>query len=219
MPMSETTSIVIADDHSIFRRGLREVIEQQPDLKVVAESCDGNGALEVLRQLRPQIAILDIDMPDLDGFAVARKMAKETAAVQIIFLTMYKDELHLSEALNLGAKGYLVKEAAAHDVVTCIRAVSRGETYVSPTVSVHLVHRAKRSSELIREVPELETLTRAERQVFLLLADCKTSKDIATDLGVSTRTVENHRAKICEKLDLHGPHALVKFALQHKGEL
>jgi len=218
MPIPETC-ILIADDHSIFRHGLRQVIEQQPDLKVVAEAEDGQAALESLRSVRPAIAILDIDMPNLDGFGVARQVAKQAWPVQIVFLTMHKDELHLSEAMNLGAKGYRVKEAAAQDVVNCIRAVRRGETYVSPTVSIHLLNRARRTSELLGEIPKLEDLTPAERRVLALLADCKTSKDIAAELGISTRTVENHRAKICEKLNLRGPHALVKFAMQHKGEL
>src|SRR5581483_10342799 len=134
-------------------------------------------------------------------------------------LTMHKDELHLEEALNLGVKGYMVKDGAAAEVVSCIRAVLAGETHISPEVSAHLLHRARRASGFAREQPAIQTLTSTERRILALLADCKTSKEIASELVVSTRTIENHRANICDKLNLRGTHALVKFAMQHKAEL
>jgi DNA-binding NarL/FixJ family response regulator len=217
--MKNDIRILIADDHPIFRRGLREVIEKAPHLTVVAEAEDGIAALERIKESRPDIAILDIDMPEMDGFAVTRALGEDQLPVTIIFLTMYKDEMHFNDALDLGVKGYIIKDNAAADVVTCINTVAAGQNYISPVLSTYLVNRSKRASQFARKEPGLNDLTPTEQRVLSLLAEYKTSKEIAAQLFVSVRTVENHRANICAKLDLHGPHALVKFAIQHKSEL
>jgi DNA-binding NarL/FixJ family response regulator len=217
--MKNDIRILIADDHPIFRRGLREVIERSPHLIVVAEAEDGITALERIRTFRPDIAILDIDMPQMDGFAVAGSVRDDQPPVEIIFLTMYKDEMHFNAALDQGVKGYLIKDNAAADVVTCINAVAAGQNYMSPVLSTYLVTRSKRASQFVPKEPGLHDLTPTEQRVLSLLAEYKTSKEIAAQLFISVRTVENHRANICTKLDLHGPHALVKFAIQHKSEL
>lgn len=211
--------IVIADDHPIFRQGLRQVIEKVSYLKVVAEAEDGITALERIQEHRPEIAILDIDMPNQDGFAVTRLIGEHRLPVTVIFLTMHKDELHFNEALNLGVKGYIIKDNAAADVVNCIHAVAAGQDYISPALSSYLLKRSKRAAALIEQQHGLRDLTATELRILALLADYKTSKEIATELCVSVRTIENHRANICVKLDLHGTHALVKFAVQHKSEL
>jgi DNA-binding NarL/FixJ family response regulator len=211
--------IVIADDHPIFRQGLRQVIEKSPRLRVVAEAEDGLAALERIQEYKPEIAILDIDMPGEDGFAVARRIRELRLPVTVIFLTMHKDELHFNEALDLGVKGYLIKDNAAADVVNCINAAAAGENYISPALSTFLLSRGKRASTLAQERPELGSLTPTERRILVLLSEYKTSKEIAAELCVSVRTIENHRANICTKLELHGTHALVKFAIQHKSEL
>ena len=211
--------IVIADDHPIFRQGLRQVIEKDKQLKVLAEADDGEAALDLIRQHRPQIAVLDLDMPGLDGFAVARRILEERLSPKIIILTMHQDEMHFNEALNLGAKGYLVKDSAAADVVNCIKSVAAGHTYISPTLSGLLLNRSSRAASQPQQPPGCDSLTLTERRILRLLAEYKTSKEIATELGVSTRTIENHRANICVKLDLRGSHALVKFAIGHKSEL
>lgn len=211
--------LVIADDHPIFRQGLRQVIEKAPHLKVVAEAEDGLAALERIQEHRPDIVILDIDMPHQDGFAVARRVREQRLPVSVIFLTMHKDELHFNEALDLGVKGYLIKDNAAADVVNCIHAVAAGQDYLSPALSTYLLKRSRRAAALAAEQPGLRDLTATERRILALLAEYKTSKEIAGELCVSVRTVENHRAHICMKLDLRGTHALVKFAIQHKSEL
>ena len=217
--MRSEIRIVIADDHPIFRLGLRQLIEQARRLKIVAEADDGVTAFERIQEARPDIAILDIDMPNEDGFAVARKIREHRLAVKVIFLTMHKDALHFNEALDIGVKGYVIKDNAAVDVVNCINAVAAGQDYVSPAVSTHLLNRSRRASAFARQTPGLGELTAAERRILGLLAEYKTSKEIAAELFVSVRTVENHRANICAKLDLHGAHALVKFAVQHKSDL
>ena len=219
MDITSEIRILIADDHAIFRQGLRQVLEKEPRLKVVAEAADGAAALERIREMRPDIALLDIDMPVRDGFSVARNLRDERLPVEVIFLTMHRDELHLNEALNLGIRGYVVKDGAVIEVVDCIRTVLAGESYISPALSTHLLNRARRAAALAREQPSLAQLTATERRVLALLAEYRTSKEIAASLGVSVRTIENHRANISNKLEIHGSHALVKFAVQNKSQL
>lgn len=217
--MNNEIRILIADDHPIFRQGLRQVIEKDSRLKVIAEADDGDAALDLIKQHRPDIAVLDLDMPLRDGFAVARAVREQRLTVEVVFLTMHKDEVHFNEALNLGAKGYIIKDSAAADVVNCLKTVAAGQNYISPSLSTYLLNRSRRSATLDERQQGLSDLTPTERRVLALLADLKTSKQIASELGVSARTIDNHRANICAKLDLRGSHALVKFAVQHKSEL
>jgi DNA-binding NarL/FixJ family response regulator len=211
--------LVIADDHPIFRQGLRQVIEKDPHLKVVAEADNGEAALEQIAKLGPEAVLLDVEMPEKDGFAVVRSLRSQGLPVKIIFLTMYKDELHFNEALNLGVNGYIIKDSAATEVVNCIKVVVAGESYVSPALSSHLLNRHRRASTLVRQQPGLAGLTQTELRILGMLAEYRTNREIAGELGVSVRTIENHRSNICVKLDLRGAHALVKFALAHKSEL
>jgi DNA-binding NarL/FixJ family response regulator len=217
--MKDKIRIVIADDHPIFRQGLRQVVEKDAQIQVIAEAANGESAVTLIQEHQPDIALLDLDMPRLDGFSVVRRLRDLSLATRVIILTMHQDELHFNEALNLGAQGYLIKDSAAADVVQAIHAVAAGQRYISPTLSTFLLNRTQRAAALSAQQPGLGRLTVTERRVLALLAEYKTSKEIAALLGVSTRTIENHRANICVKLELHGTHALVKFALDHKSEL
>jgi DNA-binding NarL/FixJ family response regulator len=217
--MTNNISLLIADDHPIFRAGLRQVIENDPRLTVIAEADDGEAALALIRQLRPQVALLDLDMPGLDGFAVAAAICAERLAVAVIFLTMHKDEMHFNEALKLGAQGYVIKDSAAADVVNCIKTVAAGQNYFSPALSTYLLNRSRRAATLDEQQRGLRDLTPTERRILALLAELKTSKQIASELSISARTVDNHRTNIAIKLDLHGSHTLVKFAIEHKSDL
>lgn len=217
--MKDKIRIVIADDHPVFRQGLRQVVEKNTRLQVIAEANDGEAALALIREHQPDIALIDLDMPVVDGFGVVRRLRETSLATRVIFLTMHQDELHFNEALNLGVKGYLIKDSAAADIVHAIQAVDAGQSYISPTLSTFLLSRSQRATTLSAQQPGLQRLTATERRVLALLADCLTSKEIAALLGVSVRTIENHRANISSKLELHGTHALVKFALEHKSEL
>lgn len=210
--------IIIADDHPIFRGGLRNVIEKEPRIEILAETENGAEALEKIKTLQPVVAVLDLDMPELDGFAVARELQRQRLPTSIIILTMHKDEMHFNQAIDLGVRGFVVKDGAASEIVGCIKTVAAGKEYFSPAVSAHLLSRVRRVSSFNNQAG-IGDLTAAERRVLFLLAELKTSKEIAAELGVSPRTVENHRARICQKLDLQGAHALVKYALQHKSEL
>lgn len=216
--MKDEIRIVIADDHPIFRRGLRQSLEEADGMSVIGEAFDGKAVLELVRKLWPDVAILDISMPVLDGFAVAREIIKENPQVQLVFLTAHTEESLFDEAMALGVKGYVLKESSMSEIVTCVRAVSQGSHYTSPALTTYLVTRARRGSGPTAK-QGLQDLTPTERRVLKLIAEYKTSREIAEELFVSYHTVETHRRNICEKLDLHGAHALMKFALANAGEL
>jgi len=210
-------SIIIADDHPIFRRGLRQIIETDRGIRVLAEAEDGEAALAALQEHAPQVAIIDVDMPNRDGFEVMQAIRDKRLAVAVIFLTMHKDERIFNKSLDLGVTGYVLKDSAITEIIAAIKAVAAGQNYVSPAMSTSLLKRAARA--FTPPPPGVNDLTPTERRVLKLIAEYKTSKDIATALFISTRTVEHHRANISLKLKLKGSHALLKFALDHHDQL
>lgn len=211
--------ILLADDHPIVRQGLRQIMEAEYGLKVVAEATDGLTALDQIRSLKPGLAVLDIDMPELDGFGVVRALRHERIEVDVVFLTIHRDEDFFNEAINLGAKGYVLKDSALTDIVNCVRSVASGQHYVSPALTSLLLNRHRRAASLSQQRPELKDLSPTERRILKLIAEYKTSREIAEELFISHRTVETHRTNIGKKLEIHGNHALMKFALDHKSEL
>jgi len=219
MHANNELTIVIADDHPIFRRGLRTVIETDPQLKVVAEAEDGAMALAEVKSLQPHVVVLDMDMPQLDGRAVAREIQVQRLPVAITFLTMHKDEATFHAALDLGVKGYVVKDSAASEIIGCIKAVAAGHGFISPVLSGHLLNRHSGNAAQQNQKSGLDLLTAAERRVLRLIAGGNLNNEIAAALFVSVRTVEHHRSNICSKLGLNGKHALLTFALTHKAEI
>jgi DNA-binding NarL/FixJ family response regulator len=217
--MNDKLTVLIADDHPIFRRGLREVIELDETLTVVGEAEDGEVALRLLEDLRPQVAVLDIDMPRMNGFQLVSELINRKLPVSIIFLSMHKDEGMLNEAMSLGVLGYVTKDNACNDIVAGIHAVVARQHYISPELSRYLVSRNDRLASFAQQRPGIAALTAAERRVLKLIAENKSSKEIAAALFISHRTVENHRSNICQKLGLHGSHSLLKFAFEHRLEL
>lgn len=211
--------ILIADDHPIIRKGLRQVIEAEAKLQVVAEADDGAMALERIKQLQPRIAILDIHMPKMSGFELARAIREQGIVVDIIFLTMHKAEDMFNAAIDLGVKGYVLKESAVTDIVGSIRAVAAGQPFISPQLSSFLLTRSARPYAAPQAWPGLAELTPTERRVLKMIAAYQTSKQIADQLFIHPRTVDNHRANICQKLGLRGTHSLMKFAVEHKSEI
>lgn len=212
-------TIIIADDHPIVRQGLRQIIQEENGLSIVAEAEDGQAALEAITKFQPQIAILDIDMPELDGFEVASFVREKRLETEIIFLTIHRDELMFNEAIDLGAKGYVLKQSALEDVISCIKTVAKSQHYVSPSLTTFLINRQRRVLNLGAEKPAIKDLTRSEKRILQMIADDKTTKEIADELFISPTTVEKHRANICRKLNLKGNYALLRFALTHKSEL
>jgi len=217
--MKHEAKVLIADDHPIFRHGLREIIEQNSKFKIVAEASDGESALRLISELKPDIAVVDIDMPRLDGLRMMRLVARSNIPVSVILLTMHKEEDMYNAAIDLGAKAYLLKENAATDIVAALGIVADGGTYVSPSMLDMSRRRRERAQQLLSSKPQLETLSPAERRILKLIAEDHTSKEIAELLKISSKTVENHRQNICNKLNLHGSHSLLKFAFDHKPEL
>jgi len=208
--------IVIADDHPVFRFGLRQIIEAEPGFDVVGEADQGEAARDLVQKIRPAIVVLDVAMPKLDGLALARLLQKEETPIKVILVTMYREEKLFKKALEAGVKGYVLKDSAASDIISCIKAVAAGQNYTSPELTTYLVSRVRQVDALREPRSGVETLTATELRVLALLAEYKTSKEIAQELFVSPRTVETHRNNICQKLGIHGSHALMKFALAQK---
>lgn len=217
--METEPRIIIADDHPFLRRGLRLTIEAESNIKVVAEAENGEIALAKIYEHEPDVVILDVDMPVKDGFEVARAIQERHLAVDVIFLTMHNSESLFNAALDLGVKGYVLKDSAMPEIIDCIKAVLSGRNYISPQLSTHLINRSNRADALSQDKPTLKDLTPAERNILRLIAGEKTSQQIANELFISIRTVDRHRANISSKLNLHGTNALVKFAVAHKSEL
>lgn len=213
------TKILIADDHPVFLRGLSQIIREESRFNIVAEAGDGAKALEKIRELKPDIAILDVSMPKMNGFELARKLQAEQFKPELIFLTAYKDEEMFNEAFDLGAKGYVLKSSALDDIINCIETVVAGDYCISPVLTNFLVKRRSNSDTLERDKPGLKDLTPTELKIVKLVAESKSSKEIAAELFVSYRTIENHRSNICTKLGLSGSNSLMKFALENRSKL
>jgi DNA-binding NarL/FixJ family response regulator len=213
------TTIVLADDHPVFRQGLLRVLEGDPSFSVVAEASDGREALRCILEKQPHIAVLDISMPSLQGLDVVREALKiESCLTEFIILTMFKEEAYFTEAMDLGVKGYLLKDSAPSDIRACVRAVANGIPYVSPLVSQYLVRRTAKLRPQNRR-PSVDDLTAQERRVLRLLGQNRTSREIADELHISVRTVQHHRSNICTKLDLEGYNRLLQFAIENKDRI
>ena len=216
--MSTRRTIVIADDHPLMRKGLRQVVESLPDTDVI-EAENGEEALRLIREHHPALALLDIEMPKMTGFDVAKRVNDEALPVSIIFLTMFKEEQVFNKALDTGVKGYVLKENAISEVHQCIAAVSGGKYFLSPSISDFLIRRNSRLVAPAQDSIGLSLLTPAERNVLKLVATMKTNREIAITLNISIKTVHNHRNHICDKLGLQGAHALLKFAAEYSSQL
>lgn len=214
--MTDAITVLVADDHPMFRRGLTDVIGDDPSFRIVAEAGDGEAALALVRRHRPRIAVLDIDMPKASGLTVAEGIRDEQLGAHVVILTMYREPAMFRRALDLGAKGYVLKDSAVTEIVACLHMVATGRAYISPALSGELV---EHHHEVTVEVAALADLTPAQRQVLKLIAQGLTTPAIAESLGISPKTVENHRLNICGRLGLHGPHALLRFALERKALL
>jgi DNA-binding NarL/FixJ family response regulator len=217
--MKREVNLLIVDDHPIFRRGLREIIEENPRFRIIAEASDGESALRLITELKPDIAVVDIDMPRVSGLKLVRTLSKTNQSVPVIFLTMYKEEDMFNAAIDLGVKAYILKENASDDIIAALEKVAGGEIFVSPSMSDMQKRRDDRVQQLLLSKPQVDDLTPAERRILKLIAEDRTSKEIASLLQISTKTVENHRLNICNKLNLHGSHSLLKFAFEHKSSL
>jgi DNA-binding NarL/FixJ family response regulator len=217
--LKKDISILIADDHPLMRKGLRLSVEEEPDLKVVDEAADGESALALITKLRPDIALLDIEMPKMDGLGVARELVKRGITTQIIFLTLHSNQDLFRSAMDLDCRGYILKDSAVQEVVAGIRAVVAGRRFLSSDITALLLQSPEPSAP--NDHARLNGLTPTERRIMRLIALGNTSKEIGAELSIHYRTVENHRTNICRKLELdgEGANALLRFALQNTGLL
>jgi DNA-binding NarL/FixJ family response regulator len=210
------TTVIVADDHPIFRQGLRVLIQGSPDFALIGEAGDGHEALKLIGEQNPDIAVLDIAMPGLNGLEVIQAARKRAFDGEFVVLTMYKEEEYYREALDLGVKGYILKESAASDLLGCLSRITEGRYFVSPAVSDYVLRRSSQRDVLTREIPALQSLTPTEMKILKKIAEGRSNKEICEELCISVRTVENHRAHICAKLGLEGHNKLLQFALVHK---
>lgn len=213
--MKSKIRIVIADDHPIFRKGLVDLIKENSQFEIIDEAVDGEQALSYLRNYKPDAAILDINMPKMTGFDVVRNLKSQNEDLKIIFLTMHKEEEIFNRAMDLGVKGYVLKECASDDIIECLNTVVMNQHYISPSISEYLFSREKKSAGIFENIG-LAKLSPTEITILKLVSDGKTSKEIAELLFISRKTVENHRVNICSKLSLRGVNALMKFAFENK---
>ncbi|MFN3477646.1 MAG: response regulator [Candidatus Methylomirabilales bacterium] len=204
--------ILLADDHAIVRAGLRLLLESQPDMEVVGEAADGRETIRKVRELRPDVVVMDIAMPDLTGLEATRRIKEEDPQIQILALTMHEDERYFFQMVHAGASGYVVKGAPPADLLAAIRSVSQGQAYLDPSLAKKLLgeylSRAKEGKEAY------DDLTDREREVLRLIAEGKTSKEIAELLSLSVHTVERHRQNIMGKLRLHNRAELIRYAIR-----
>jgi two-component system, NarL family, response regulator NreC len=207
--VSDRVKILLADDHTIVRQGLKLILAAHADLEVVGEAANGRVAVDLAAQLRPDIVLMDVQMPELNGIEATKKMVAANPRIRILVLSMHKEAVYVREILKAGARGYILKDAIDTELLNAIRSVAKGDGYISPAVAGALNDKAKDANSPV------DSLSAREREVLLLIAEGKTNKEIATQLNLSVYTVDSHRGKIMEKLNLHSAGELVRFAMKN----
>jgi two-component system response regulator NreC len=206
--------ILLADDHTVMRSGLRALLERQSNLEVVGESENGRHTVEAPASLKPDVVIMDIGMPILNGIEATKQIVNQHPAIAVVILSMYSDEAYVMRALTAGARAYLLKDSAARDLITAIEAVSQGKSFFSPKVSRILAEDYIRVLKQKGAVDTYDLLTSREREILQLLAEGRTNKEVSTALNISPYTVETHRGHILQKLNLHNSAELVLYAVR-----
>jgi len=208
--------VVIVDENPLCRRGLRALLGGDERFDVVGEADNGEAGLKAILEQKPDVAVLDSDLPGIGGLEMAALLKVKDGGIHPVILAHAKDEQHLNRAINLGIKGYVLRQNAESEIVDCIAVVARGEAYICSMLTAFLLRRGRRTESLERREPGLSRLTDAERRVLNRIAQGKTSKEIAAEWNISPRTVDSHRSHICEKLNLSGKNRLLQFALEHR---
>jgi DNA-binding NarL/FixJ family response regulator len=210
----KTIRILLADDHTVVRKGLRLLLESQDGFEVIADACDGRETVALAEQLHPDVVVLDVAMPILNGIEAARQISAKFPNTAIVFLSMHSDEGYVLKALKSGARAYLLKDSAEYDLIAAIKAVSDGKAFFSPAISKMLVEDYMRQMREKDVEDSYELLTTREREILQLLAEGKTNKDVASLLHLSLYTVETHRSNIFQKLNLHSSAELILYAIR-----
>ena len=205
--------VVIADDHAIVRAGLRTLLGEEKDMELVGEASGGYEAIELVERTRPDVMVLDLSMPDLDGISVTRKIKPDFPNLRILILTLHEDEALLKEAIKAGAAGYILKRAAESELISAIRTILRGDLYIDPALVRGLLEDSRQLQ--VNQNKPMEPLTPRETEILRLIVEGYTNRQIGQKLNISIRTVEGHRANISEKLGLHSRVELVRYAREH----
>jgi DNA-binding NarL/FixJ family response regulator len=213
MHVTKSISIVLADDHLIVRQGLHALLEAEPDLNVIGQTGDGLEAVDLVKRLNPDVAVLDLMMPGLNGLEVARQLNKMTPRTKIIILSMYDDEGFVLEALSNGVSAYVLKDTGSADLINAVREVTCGHRYLSPSLTDRAIDVYEQMTKQ-GTMDKYETLTTREREVLHLSAEGLTNNEIAHRLGISIRTAETHRSKLMHKLDVHTQADLTRYAIR-----
>ncbi len=208
--------VVLADDHTLFRQGIRTLINAEADMEVVGEAANGIEAAERTIETRADLVLMDIGMPGLSSFEATRQIKKNRPETKVLFLTMYDDEDYLVEGMEVGASGYVLKDSPATQLVSAMRDVIRGGSYLSPRMLSQLVDDFRSRIKSANRLPRFATLTAREREVLKMLAEGNSVKEIACDLNLSVKTVEAHKFNLMRKLDIHNKATLVQYAIQKK---
>lgn len=206
--------IVIADDHTVVRKGLRLLLESQPGFQVVGDAADGREAVALAEQLTPDVVVMDVAMPALNGIEAARQISAKSPHTAVVFLSMHSDEGYVLRALKAGARAYLLKDSAEYDLINAVRAVKEGKAFFSPAISKMLVEDYVRQMQERAVEDSFELLTTREREILQLLAEGRNNKEVATILNLSLYTVETHRSNIFQKLNLHSGAELILYAIR-----
>ncbi|MBI4464793.1 MAG: response regulator transcription factor [Acidobacteria bacterium] len=212
--MSSPIRILLADDHRIVRQGLRRILEEHPQIEVVAEASDGREAVQLAQEKKPDVVVMDIAMPHLNGMEATRQILRRLPSTKVLVLSMYSDESYVVQVLEAGAKGYLLKDSADTELVQAVQAVRNGKSFFSPLISKILLDEYVGQLQEKKITDRYELLTEREREILQLIAEGKTSREIAELLNVSVSTVDTHRGHIMEKLDLHNPYEVVLYAVR-----
>lgn len=205
--------ILLADDHTVVRQGIRKVLEERPEWQVVAEAGDGRDAVRLAEELRPDVAVVDVSMPRLNGIEATRQITHRVPHTKVLVLSMYSDEAYVIQMLKAGATGYLLKDSAGVDLLQAVQAVSEGKSFFSPAVA-GLMSDGYARQRREDAVDRYQSLSGREREIFQLVAEGKINKEIAALLFISSSTVETHRGRIMEKLDLHSAAEIVLYAVR-----
>jgi two-component system, NarL family, response regulator NreC len=208
--------ILLADDHTLFRQGVRTLLASESDMEVVGEAPDGAAAAERAAELKPDVVLLDIGMPGLSSFETTRQIKRNRPETKVVFLTMYDDEDYLVEGMEVGANGYVLKDSPAPQLVAAVRDVYRGGSYLSPRMLSQLVDDFRTRVKTTDRMPRFATLTPREKEVLKMLAEGNSVKEVATQLNLSVKTVEAHKFNLMRKLDIHNKAHLVQYAIQKK---
>jgi len=206
--------IMLADDHTVIRRGLRALLERQSGFAVVAEAADGREAVETAAAVQPDVAVIDIGMPNINGIEAARRITEKRPETAVVILSMHADESYVLRALKSGARGYLLKDSPEEDLIDAIRAVHAGKAFFSPEISKMLAEDYMRQMRQRGVEDSYELLTPREREVLQMLGEGKSNKEVATELNLSLHTVETHRGNVLEKLNLHSTAEMILYAVR-----